>query len=99
MRFNWREAKKYIKHVESKPKPKPQVVVAPKSVLVRGKGAFHPSVHCDMCSKPGDGLKGIRFRCIHCACFNVCSACEPTVGTAHDTSHVFELIYETDFDW
>jgi len=95
LRFEWGKAKPYVKQVDSRP----LVKITAKAVAIRGNGAFHPNVHCDMCGAPGDGLAGIRFRCIHCPSFNVCRACEPQVATVHDVSHVFETLYETEFDW
>jgi len=97
LRFNWRDARSYIKDIPVQRRSVPKITA--KAIVIRGKETFHPSVHCDICSEPGAGLKGIRFRCVHCACFNVCSTCEPNVAASHEPSHVFDILYETDFDW
>merc|ERR1712113_592026 len=65
----------------------------------RGIGVFHPFVNCTMCGSGGQGIAGLRFRCIHCENFSACSVCEPQLSVLHSTDHVFEIMYESDYDW
>ena len=42
---------------------------------------------CDSCSKQ---IFGVRFKCIHCPCFNLCDECEPK--SLHNQQHVFNVL-------
>lgn len=48
---------------------------------------LHEGVECSRC---GAAVRGIRFKCGHCADFDLCVKCEAVVG--HDTLHVFMII-------
>merc|ERR1719277_2516519 len=45
------------------------------------------------------GIEGPCFRCIHCESFSICSMCEPRVSAFHSADHVFEIMYESNYDW
>lgn len=90
-RFSWTSAPKYVAQVDSRPLPK---VTAEE---VRRQSAFHPFVDCCLCDSRG--IKGPRFRCIHCQAFDVCLQCEPQLARRHAADHVFEVMMESDFSW
>mmetsp|Transcript_44501 Transcript_44501/g.82802 ORF Transcript_44501/g.82802 Transcript_44501/m.82802 type:complete len:659 (+) Transcript_44501:63-2039(+) len=90
-KFNFSEATVYVAHV----KPRIMPAIVDHNFSLRGRGAFHPFTNCSLCGKKG--LKGIRFRCIHCEKFDVCCDCEPKLGDFHKADHVFELLFESDF--
>jgi Ca2+-binding EF-hand superfamily protein len=48
---------------------------------------MHRGVHCEEC---GQVIKGIRWHCLQCLDFDLCSTCE--VGSRHTSSHVFAKI-------
>lgn len=50
----------------------------------------HANIICDGCKK--SGLAGIRFRCVQCANFDLCSSCYG--DDVHDLSHEF-IRYQT----
>jgi hypothetical protein len=62
---------------------------------LRGRGVFHAFTDCSLCGC--SGISGLRFRCLHCKCFDVCGECEPRLADLHDADHVFQILYENDF--
>lgn len=79
-------------------KPPPVAPRKPNADVPRGQGAFHPFVRCSLCGI--NGINGIRFKCVHCEGFNVCSGCEMAgLSSCHSADHVFKIMYESDFDW
>mmetsp|Transcript_80070 Transcript_80070/g.141737 ORF Transcript_80070/g.141737 Transcript_80070/m.141737 type:complete len:653 (-) Transcript_80070:398-2356(-) len=92
--FNWAEAQQYTPLFQRSFKERNTFKVSPEEAS-KGKGLFHPGVNCKVCKK---GIFGPRFRCIHCESFDVCIDCEAQLDN-HDLSHVFEIIYKSDFDW
>lgn len=103
--FRWSDAKRYAACVSKKDRPKASKIRSmterqAQSAKLRGANSFHPFTHCSNCSLAGQGIKGLRFRCIHCENYNLCSSCEPQVGEFHDQAHVFEILFESVcFDW
>eukprot|EP00747_Dinoflagellata_sp_TGD_P165554 gnl/TRDRNA2_/TRDRNA2_186968_c0_seq1.p1 gnl/TRDRNA2_/TRDRNA2_186968_c0~~gnl/TRDRNA2_/TRDRNA2_186968_c0_seq1.p1 ORF type:complete len:786 (-),score=96.66 gnl/TRDRNA2_/TRDRNA2_186968_c0_seq1:134-2455(-) len=98
-KFSWSSADPYVAaggdtHDVEMPPP-PSAPARPGSH--RGNGVFHPFTTCSICC--GDGIVGLRFRCIHCEDFSVCSRCEPRLPRLHNTEHVFQIMYESDYDW
>merc|ERR1712187_734497 len=64
---------------------------------LRGRSAFHPFTQCQLCHEVG--IAGPRFRCIHCANFDACGKCEELLLEQHEHGHVFEILFESDFQW
>eukprot|EP00931_Biecheleriopsis_adriatica_P066324 TRINITY_DN40712_c0_g1_i1.p1 TRINITY_DN40712_c0_g1~~TRINITY_DN40712_c0_g1_i1.p1 ORF type:complete len:683 (+),score=91.65 TRINITY_DN40712_c0_g1_i1:232-2049(+) len=93
-RFNWATARPYTANVGRR---RPETRIEDVQLRVRGRKSFHAFTDCSICGQ--QGIHGIRFRCIHCESMNVCSSCEPHLGDLHDVSHVFELMFESEFDW
>lgn len=91
--FNWNHAKPYASRVERRQLPP----MSREQLGLRGRNAFHPFTDCSLCGS--HGVAGLRFRCIHCAAFDVCGACEPKLADLHDVGHVFEVVFESDFHW
>jgi len=101
-KFSWQDALSYSEDARSFDAATSDAPVPPRRphpVIVRGLGAFHPFASCNICGTDGDGIAGLRFRCIHCESFSVCQYCEPVLAKFHDSKHVFEVMYEPDFDW
>jgi len=88
--FDWARARPYEAHVRRRELPQ-----ADAESRLRGRDAFHPFTDCSVCG--AQGLAGLRFRCLHCETFDVCSTCEPRLGDLHQTDHVFEILFESDF--
>ena len=42
---------------------------------------IHPNITCDNCNSPVG--KRVRFKCLYCADFDLCSDCEPTAFQIH----------------
>lgn len=87
--FNWREAEPYIAHARRRDLP------SLPSSRMRGRGVFHPFAACSLCGT--QGLAGLRFKCIHCKDFEVCSSCESRMANLHEADHVFEIFFESEF--
>lgn len=52
----------------------------------QNKGAFHPGVTCDGCQ---GAIFGIRFKCLMCPDYDLCSACEGKgTHTEHDMTKI-----------
>merc|ERR1712007_37524 len=64
-----------------------------------GRGVRHLGTACDLCTTGGKYILGLRFRCVHCPNFSVCSRCEPKLADKHEEGHVFEIMAEDDIDW
>mmetsp|Transcript_90072 Transcript_90072/g.165273 ORF Transcript_90072/g.165273 Transcript_90072/m.165273 type:complete len:666 (-) Transcript_90072:47-2044(-) len=89
--FDWGQAAPYVAHVERRALPEMNTERA----KLRGRTVFHPFTDCNLCGC--SGISGLRFRCIHCPAFDVCSACEPHLANVHEPDHVFEIVFESDF--
>lgn len=89
--FNWESAKRYEAHIQRRELP----AMTPEASRLRGRQAFHPFVDCCLCGT--QGFPGLRFRCIHCPNFDVCSKCEPHLASVHEADHVFDILFESDF--
>jgi hypothetical protein len=82
-KFKWNTAKPYVPPAVSHlPALEEFVGEAPRLA----KGRTHGQYRCDVCFAE---IVGIRFSCIHCPMYDVCSGCE---GTSHDTTHIFRII-------
>lgn len=93
--FDWSRAQPYTVQVSRRALP----TMSREHMGLRGRGAFHPFAHCCLCGSGRQGISGLRFRCIHCEAFDVCGECEPKLGELHDPQHVFEIMFESGFDW
>lgn len=93
--FRWRDAPHYEALVESRPLPQ----LSTDEARVRGRQTRHVFVNCSLCGSGGDGIVGLRFRCIHCQHFSVCADCEPKLPEVHEHGHVFEIFFGADFAW
>merc|ERR1712070_1166222 len=100
--FNWEEALPYGEQMNES---QPNIPTAPEELqrspcldgMVRGRHVYHPFVSCAVCGS--SGIEGLRFRCIHCKQFDACLSCESMLAERHDSDHIFEVMYEADFDW
>lgn len=93
--FSWSEAPRYRARVETRELPS----ITTEEVRCRGRDTLHAFVDCSVCGTSGRGIRGPRFRCLHCQSFDVCSDCEPRLGELHERDHVFAIMLESDFDW
>jgi len=93
--FDWSSAPRYKVHVERRERP----MVTAEDTRCRGHDTLHAFVDCSLCGSRGQGIVGPRFRCVHCESFDVCKDCEPRLAELHDPSHVFEILFESDFEW
>lgn len=91
--FDWQQAAPYVAHIERRALPE----LKTEHAKLRGRTAFHPFTDCNLCGGSGQGISGLRFRCIHCPALDVCSACEPQLANMHEHDHVFEILFESDF--
>lgn len=48
------------------------------------------TVVCDYC---GDSITGIRYKCINCNQYNVCTGCEASDNVSHYKHHLFAKVY------
>ena len=46
---------------------------------------IHHNIKCNKCNE--DNIKGIRYKCLQCKSFNLCSNCE--ANNEHDPTHIF----------
>lgn len=102
--FRWSEACPYEALVESRPLPQGRPSsseggVDAESRRRRAAETRHVFVDCSLCGSGGDGIVGLRFRCLHCKSFSVCAACEPKLAEVHEKEHVFEIVAEAAFSW
>jgi hypothetical protein len=88
--FNWASAKPYEANVARRDLP-----AFSDASRLRGRNVFHPFTTCSLCGT--SGLAGLRFSCIHCQSFDVCSTCEPRLADLHEADHVFEIHFESEF--
>eukprot|EP00403_Amphidinium_massartii_P026351 CAMPEP_0178388702 /NCGR_PEP_ID=MMETSP0689_2-20121128/9731_1 /TAXON_ID=160604 /ORGANISM="Amphidinium massartii, Strain CS-259" /LENGTH=615 /DNA_ID=CAMNT_0020009117 /DNA_START=72 /DNA_END=1919 /DNA_ORIENTATION=+ len=90
-KFDWQAAKPYQASVQRRSLPD----LSGEKMHVRGRRAFHPLSRCSFCGEgEHKGIKGLRFRCIHCEDFSVCAECEPMLAHGHEPDHVFEIHFE-----
>jgi len=76
---------------EPEPEPEPEVVPEPEPVQ-ENQGVEHPC-YCDRC---GSTVYGIRYKCLQCPDYDLCTKCEEEQSHAHfhDDNHVFAKIYK-----
>ena len=70
------EFKKFKKHVKQTTKK-----LIKKFSKKETSNAVHYGIICDMCETKD--IKGIRYKCIDCADYDVCESCEETVYNSH----------------
>lgn len=80
--FNWAQAQPY----RSKMK---QQKVAPMPIPELAKEVVHEGVLCNFCGKE---IKGLRFTCIHCPCYDLCEKCEMEGTLEHYKEHVWRIV-------
>lgn len=80
--FNWSQAAPY----RSKAKI---TKVAPIPMPELAKEVVHEGVVCNKC---GDEIKGLRFTCIHCPCYDLCEKCEAEGSLEHPKEHIWRII-------
>jgi len=100
MKFSWSEALPYVAATTatSGEADLPSAPGAPqRPAAVRGADAFHPFADCSLCKC--EGILGPLFRCIHCESFSICVLCEERASELHNADHVFEIMYESNYDW
>jgi len=90
--FDWAWASPYVVRLERHALPH----LVTDNIGLRGRSAFHPFTDCCLCSGERRGIAGVRFRCIHCDAFDLCSECEPKLTHFHEQDHVFEILFESD---
>ena len=54
----------------------------------RRENTLHRGISCNICC--ANPLHGVRFKCLNCVDYDVCSRCEPACD--HDITHVFVKI-------
>ncbi|KAL4246320.1 hypothetical protein ABKN59_008948 [Abortiporus biennis] len=56
---------------------------------LREKQVVHPGIKCDSCGQKD--ITGVRFRCLDCADFDLCSSCmsSSSIREKHDPAHSF----------
>jgi len=81
--FDWRSAPPYQAEIPDQSAIDRIIVEAP----ARAEGVVHDC----FCSRCRSQISGIRFRCLHCLRFNLCSGCEAVEHT-HDKDHVFQIL-------
>lgn len=92
--FSWPEAKKYTAQLGPARKL-PEITS--EDVRCRGHDTLHAFVDCGLCGR--NGIRGPRFRCLHCPSFDACQTCEVGLFDVHEANHVFEIMLESDFAW
>lgn len=74
-------------------------LLAARAKFIKGEGVRHLFTQCAICKSRGQCIVGPRFRCIHCPTYDVCLKCERRLSRVHDTTHVFQVMFECAFDW
>lgn len=74
-------------------------LLAARANFIKGEGVRHFFTQCTFCGSNGKCIVGPRFRCIHCPAFDCCLKCEPRLADDHPADHVFEILFECEFDW
>jgi len=85
--------------MKSAPPPRKRNMLAARANFIRGEGLHHFFTSCAICGSKGGCIIGPRFRCIHCPSFDCCFKCEPKLKKRHDKEHIFEILFECQFDW
>lgn len=93
--FDWSAAPRYKAKLESRELPK----LSAEQARCRGRDTLHVFTDCSLCGSGGRGIRGPRFRCIHCRSFDACGMCEPKLAELHPPDHVFQVMLESDFEW
>lgn len=99
-KFNWSQAQPYVAATATTGADAdlPSAPRAPqRPAAVRGVGVFHPFTDCSLCRC--EGILGPLFRCLHCESFSICGLCEQRASELHSADHVFEIMYESNYDW
>lgn len=81
--FNWSTARPYRSDIHSKKR------VEPMPIPELAKEVVHEGVACNRC---GDEIKGLRFTCIHCPCYDLCEKCEMEGTLEHPKDHIWRII-------
>jgi len=89
--FRWESAPPYVPEIPDQPAIADFLKKAPEMA----KQHTHEYVTCDNCKV--EPIVGLRFSCIHCPEFNVCSKCEKT-HFKHPTDHVFRIYTGSEAD-
>mmetsp|Transcript_37102 Transcript_37102/g.65336 ORF Transcript_37102/g.65336 Transcript_37102/m.65336 type:complete len:779 (-) Transcript_37102:154-2490(-) len=93
-----REAEEAI-HGPQSPATRARHRLAARVNFIKGQGVRHFFTRCALCGSNDNCIVGPRFRCLHCPAFDCCLKCEPRLETEHNASHVFEILFECEFDW
>eukprot|EP00747_Dinoflagellata_sp_TGD_P102749 gnl/TRDRNA2_/TRDRNA2_168758_c0_seq1.p1 gnl/TRDRNA2_/TRDRNA2_168758_c0~~gnl/TRDRNA2_/TRDRNA2_168758_c0_seq1.p1 ORF type:complete len:630 (-),score=104.00 gnl/TRDRNA2_/TRDRNA2_168758_c0_seq1:82-1839(-) len=96
-RFNWKDARPYRPRVG--PARLPAAPAVSRAGALSGRGVRHLFVRCSLCGSGSKCILGPRFRCVHCPSFDVCLKCEPKLAEVHQEDHVFEILFEVEFDF
>lgn len=81
------------------PEERRRHLLAARAKFIKGEGVRHFFTRCAFCGSGGNCIVGPRFRCIHCPAFDCCLKCEPRLKDEHDKDHIFEILFECEFDW
>lgn len=93
-----REAQEAI-GASSSPSSRKRHLLAARAKFIKGQGVRHFFTRCALCGSNDGCIVGPRFRCLHCPAFDCCLKCEPRLEKEHAANHVFEILFECDFDW
>ena len=63
--------------------------VKPMPVPDIAREVVHEGVRCNRC---GEIIKGLRFTCIHCPCYDMCEKCEAEGTLNHNKDHIWKII-------
>lgn len=80
--FNWTKAVPYRSDMSRK-------AVKPMPVPDIAREVVHEGVRCNRC---GEIIKGLRFTCIHCPCYDMCEKCEAEGTLNHNKDHIWKII-------
>ncbi|CAK0816565.1 unnamed protein product [Prorocentrum cordatum] len=95
-RFHWGDARPY--RAAGAPSRAPRAPAHARAGAISGRGVRHLFAQCALCDS-GKCITGPRFRCVHCLNFSCCLKCEERLATEHEAGHVFEIMFEDEFDW
>lgn len=90
-KFHWSKAEIYKSNITSPEEVKfEEEPVKPPPELEEKQGEFF----CDECK---ESIKGYRFSCINCPCWNYCWKCEENSTLKHNKNHIFRVIQKNEF--